>query len=98
MPKSIKRLAQDALDVQDACNLSGVAFSFANAMKDLCEHKNALGKGTEWINHHPITIMWVNKLESLANSNGYRVFAPAYEEVRKMAERPEDWVYGDEDA
>lgn len=46
--KTIQQLAQDALDVQNACNLCGVAQSFARAMIDLGEFCN----GTKERNEH----------------------------------------------
>ena len=60
--KTIKQLAQDALDVQNASNLCGVAQSFAKAMIDLGEYC----KGTKERNEHVITKAWVQKLAYLS--------------------------------
>ncbi len=57
--------AQCAVDVQDACNLSGVVFSFAEAMHAICEEQHRLGKGTEWKNTHPIVALFLSKLNDL---------------------------------
>ena len=62
MSKTIKQLAQEALDVQNACNLCGVVQSFARAMIDLGEHV----KGTDARNAHPITVLWADKVAHLA--------------------------------
>jgi len=62
MSKTIKELAQEALDVQNACNLCGVVQSFARAMIDLGEHV----KGTDARNAHPITVLWADKVAHLA--------------------------------
>lgn len=59
--KTLKQLAQDALDCQSASNLSGVAHAFSRAMTDLRE---AIGGGS--VNTHAITKLWVDKLASLA--------------------------------
>lgn len=59
--KSLQELAQEALQVQDACNLSGVAYGFARAMKDLCTHVT----GTDARNTHPIAILWASKIADL---------------------------------
>lgn len=67
MSKTIKQLAQEALDVQNACNLCGVAQAFARAMIDLGEHT----KGTDERNQHPITRVWLDKLNSLAGIQEY---------------------------
>ena len=63
LKKTLKGLAQDALDVQNACNLCGIAQSFAQAMIDLGEY---CPQGTQERNTHPITRVWLDKLNSLA--------------------------------
>lgn len=65
--KALKELAQEALDVQNACNLCGVAQTFARAMIDLGEHCS----GTDERNTHPITIVWLDKLNSLARIQAF---------------------------
>src|SRR5260370_19523782 len=61
--------ARTALECQDACNLSGVVFSFAQAMQAICDEQNRLGKGTDWKNAHPIVTLYLSKLGSL--NRGY---------------------------
>lgn len=84
MAKSLKELAQDALNVQDACNLSGVAHDFARCMSDLCEH----GLDTEARNKHPIAQLWADKIAHLTGTQslGNDAVMAAYTEVRKLAE------------
>ncbi len=65
--KTIQELAKEAIDVQDACNLSGVARSFARVMSDLREH----GMGTSEANYHPIARAWIDKMASLAGIQHY---------------------------
>ena len=82
--KTIKELATDALNVQDACNLSGVVHGFARAMSDLAEHTS----GTDERNSHPIVILWVDKL---AHLSGYKqdysaTVVDAYKQVSSLAE------------
>jgi hypothetical protein len=62
---------QNAIDVQDACNLSGVVFSFAVVMQKICNQAVAEGKGTDWKNQHPIAIMFAEKIQSLASNDCY---------------------------
>lgn len=56
------KLAQQALDVQSASNLGGVVHSMSRAVAEL--QKN--GKGTEWVNQHPVVhlfavqLVWLN--------------------------------------
>jgi len=64
MSKTIKQLAQEALDVQNACNLCGVVQSFARAMIDLGEHT----KGTDERNQHPVSVLWADKVAHLTGT------------------------------
>lgn len=76
-----QQAAQTALDVQDACNLSGVVFSFAEAMHAICEEQQRLGKGTEWKNRNPIVTLFLSKLQDL---NGQE-YGDAIANVRLIA-------------
>ena len=67
---TIPEAAQTALDCQDACNLSGVLASFKEIVHEvLWPEARRLGKGTEWINQHPICTLFLSKLGSL--NRGY---------------------------
>src|ERR1035441_9904933 len=57
---TLKQAAQSALDVQNACNLSGVVFSFANAMGAICNNLRDLS--TKDRNKHPIVTLYLLKL------------------------------------
>lgn len=82
MSKTIKQLAQEALDVQNACNLCGVAQAFARAMSDLGQYT----KGTDERNQHPITRVWLDKLNSLAGIQEYNSdITKAYSVVHDIA-------------
>jgi len=70
-----QQAAQSALDVQDACNLSGVVFSFAEAMHAICEEQCRLNQGTEWKNRNPIVTLYLSKLSEL---NGLGWIEPQY--------------------
>lgn len=61
---TIKEAAQQALGIQDACNLSGVAFAFGRVMQVICDNcpPNA---GTEWRNTHPVVTMFLLKMSEL---------------------------------
>jgi hypothetical protein len=83
--KSLKDLAQEALRVQDACNLCGVAQSFARVMRDLGEYTN----GTDARNTHPIAILWADKIAHLTGTQSYSVeVSRAHDAVRALAEGP----------
>jgi hypothetical protein len=83
MSKTIKQLAQEALDVQNACNLCGVVQSFARAMIDLGEHV----KGTDARNKHPISVLWADKVAQLVEIQdiGNDVTMKAYNVVHDLA-------------
>ncbi|MCE2836885.1 MAG: hypothetical protein LW834_07970 [Cyanobium sp. 49614_E6] len=56
---------RDALAVQDACNPSGVAYSFAR----LCEQMHAAGLSTSAIADHPACQLYAAKLADLCGLN-----------------------------
>ena len=64
--RTIKQLAQEALDVQDACNLSGVVGSFKAALSDLWGQPDC--KGTDWVNRHPVSRLWADKIAHLTGT------------------------------
>ena len=90
MSKTIKQLAQESLNVQNACNLSGVVHGFSRAMTDLCEHVS----GTDAKNNHPICILWADKIAQLTGTQtlGNDVVSAAYDKVYAMTKEPEPTV------
>jgi hypothetical protein len=60
--RTIKELAREALDIQNAVNLVGLAKSFARAMTDLAGYVS----DTVERNHHPVTVLWLDKMCQLA--------------------------------
>jgi hypothetical protein len=88
---TLQQAAQQALDVQNACNLSGVLRSFNEIVMDvLWPEAQRLGKGTEWVNHHPITALFLSKLASLNGtdcfcSSATSNYSRAAAEVEKLA-------------
>jgi hypothetical protein len=80
-----QELAQQSLDVQDACNLSGVVHSFAKAMDVLWAEARVHGHGTSWINKHPIVTLFLDKLASLNGIQGdSQLVYSAYDKVREI--------------
>jgi hypothetical protein len=88
MPLTYAQAAQTALDVQDACNLSGVAKSLAGPIMDaLWAEAGVKGKGTEWINQHPIVTLFIDKLAHLNGSQfNHSKVSDSYDEVHKIVE------------
>jgi hypothetical protein len=62
--RTLSELAQEALDVQNACNLSGVVHGWSRAISDL--RKLMPTADTEAINRHPINKLWADKVADLA--------------------------------
>ncbi len=65
---NIETAKQMAEEVQDACNLSGVVYTFGTALKILWEEAYKLNKGTKWVNEHPVTKRFVSKLMDLSRT------------------------------
>lgn len=88
--KTLRELAQDALQVQDACNLSGVLLSWHHACVDLRQALKSLGQpcSTADVNHHVIMKLWADKVASLTET---QVWTPteiseAWDTVTRIAE------------
>lgn len=63
---TIQEAAKLAIDVQDACNLSGVLKSFQKIVSEVIwPEMEKQGKGTDFVNHHPIATLFLSKLCSL---------------------------------
>lgn len=66
----------DALMVQSACNLCGIAQSFAAVVKRI----NQENEGSEWAHSHPVVvlylaqIMWLSIGESMSHEVGITYF------------------------
>jgi len=94
----MKRHCRDAIQVQDACNLSGIANSMGEAMSDLWAMARALGKGTDWVNNHPICRLYASKIAHLtgmfASANTLAFHAEAEELCRLYPTRASDSEIG----
>ena len=76
-----------AIDVQDACNLSGVLRSFVEAAEVLWrEAREGTGRGTDWVNMHPVSILFASKVLSLTSgTDSIEKFSKAYAECVALA-------------
>jgi hypothetical protein len=81
--KTLKQLAEEALAIQDACNLSGCVHAFSRAMTDL--RANLPNAGTDEINTHPIAVMYASKIESLTGCSNGVSFSQAYDKTYIIA-------------
>lgn len=64
---TIQEHAREAIEVQNACNLTGVVHAFSRAMHALREANP--NEGTEFFNTNPIVTLFLSKLCSL--NRGY---------------------------
>lgn len=78
----------DALAVQSACNLSGVVKALAGHMEKVWEEAREKGEGTDWVNAHPVVILFVEQIYHLSRGKAY---SEAYIECREKAVRPDFW-------
>jgi len=79
---------QNALDVQDACNLSGLIGSWHRAMEKVWAEARAVGKGTEFVNRHPICRLFVEQACHLCGAgfpSNSETYHEAYRECLRMA-------------
>lgn len=74
MKKTMKDFAREALQVQDACNLSGVVHSWSRMLPELREcveeecKQNNVSFSTDLFNAHHINVMFANKIASLSGA------------------------------
>lgn len=68
--RTMKELAQEALDVQSACNLSGCIHAFSRTITELRSLLEAEGGfSTDKLNQHHICVLFASKIASL--TGGY---------------------------
>lgn len=81
-------LCQQALDVQDACNLSGVVHAYSNAMSALWVLADEKKWGTSDINTHPVAILYADKCAHLTRTQslGHSKVLDAYSAAHKIIE------------
>lgn len=80
---------RDAILVQDACNLSGVVHSFSRIMTRVWIEARKRGKGTDWVNEHPICVLFANKIANLTGQCllGGTEFYQAYDICKAESEK-----------
>ena len=61
----MEKHCRDAIQAQDACNLSAVVHSMDETMSDLWAMARATDKGTDWVNNHPVCRLYASKIAHL---------------------------------
>ena len=82
--RTVAELAKEVLEVQNACNLSGVVLSWGQAILDLRANLSGADQSTSAINHHPINVMWAEKVSELTGA-GFHHNADAFQTVKVLA-------------
>lgn len=69
IPRTLKELAQEALDIQNACNPLGLSKGYAVSLQELHDRLslNGLPNDTQAMRDHPINKLWASKLHDLAS-------------------------------
>lgn len=57
---------EKAVHSQNACNLSGLVYSFARVMEKICYESHARNTGTDWKNKHPICALFAEQISHLS--------------------------------
>jgi hypothetical protein len=89
--RTIKQLAAEAIEIQDACNPLGLSKGYARALQDLADALKADNEytGGDQIRTHPINRLWLDKLCDLAHYQRENCdmgqFSVAYDQCRRLA-------------
>jgi hypothetical protein len=88
----MSNIYRNALDVQDASNLSGVVLQFARDMRRINEEVRAGGGGTEQVNKHPVCRLYAEQIAWLtgAGSGDMETYRQAYEACRRKVEEEQE--------
>ena len=76
--------AKAAMHSQSACNASALILSLADQMDAIWTEARDLGKGTEYVNGHPLVVMFTTQLAHLAGLG--TVDADAYAKASNLCE------------
>ena len=94
MTRTIKQLAQEAIQIQDACNPLGLSKGYAAALTDLRDALAAGGLpcGTLEISRHPVNQLWASKLHDLAGMGWSQedTYGRAYDACKWMSLVPDE--------
>lgn len=85
---ALQKSAKDAIQVQDACNFSGVQISFHEACNAIREHFHASDSFTSGgFANHPIIVLFMSKLTSMIMGSYADIpeFGKKYEACKRIA-------------
>jgi hypothetical protein len=91
--EACKRAYVLAYEIQDACNLSGVTKSIANqGYEGAWIEARAFGMGTDYLNKHPVAVLYWSKCLDLSRQGGDLPFLDAAMDAVMLAkDMPAEW-------
>ena len=85
-----------AIYSQSACNLSGIIHQFSDTISRIWDEARELGKGTEWVNTHPICKLYAIQIAHLTKTDSISSWREAFDFCRKEANKENSEVKGEE--
>lgn len=61
--------AKTAIEVQDASSLVGVTHAYMTLVNELFPLSRQKGRGTQWLNNHPLIAVFVDKLRDMSTNH-----------------------------
>lgn len=94
MNEALQQLAKETVEVQNAVNLIAVADAFARMVRRLRDQlENAeLPCDTMAIRRHPITICWLDKMNSLADIQSYVIDSDVDQKIERAHALVAEWA------
>lgn len=77
MKRNESQLLDEARLVGGACNVSGLVHSLSRAMSDLWAIAGERGLGTDWVNKHPVLLLYLEQINYLSGY-GDKAVSDAY--------------------
>lgn len=88
--RSIEELAEEALQVQYASNLSGVVHAWSRSISRLWQIAREQGEGTDWVSTHPVNKLFADKCADLSRCRTFDRYVTAHDQCSKLAEGVKD--------
>jgi len=77
---------QEAIVAQTACNLSGVVRAFSRMLDKIWQDAREQGRGTGYVNEHPICKLFADKIADLAKVRSFEEYSKAYQQCRELVD------------
>jgi hypothetical protein len=74
-----------AMHSQCACNISGLVHTLSETISRIWNEAHRDGKGTDWVNNHPIVRMYVEQFQHLCRAEYYEAYKVCEEAAQKGA-------------